>query len=422
MSPNTLKLFRKSLGALAVGALAAAFAPMSAMAATTAANASIRNVAEVTYKDAGSVEQKVRSLAANVRVELLPAAPILTDAASVTVRQGDNTGLLRYVLTSGANGPDTYRLSQSTVDADVTDVASSEVLSPTAGTVFTLGATTLSVAAPAGTLALRVPYDGTDDGIINALAVGDFVSIGGVRYRVNAVNEATGTQLDATTNEPLNYATLTIARWNGTAEVAGGLQSAFTPGQLIAEEIDVTMAMNSGTVNVGTVNAPIYFGTHTTTVTARTDVSVNASNQPYSDTGVGILRVTRAALQVVKRVAIVTDAAPNPAPADFLAEVSAKPGTRLLYRIEVTNLGDSEADDVLVRDVLSEYLAYDTTVTPKYFTDLTKPYSDATEALPAGATFSYTPASRTFQFDRGDGFASTNRFVVYFGATLLNTP
>ncbi len=87
-------------------------ATQAALAAGTAANTSITNIATVSYTDEDGQSQTVSSNAATVRVdELLAVTLVGNDAGNVTVATPDDDDPLSFTVTNPGNGSEGYRLT-----------------------------------------------------------------------------------------------------------------------------------------------------------------------------------------------------------------------------------------------------------------------------------------------------------------------
>jgi uncharacterized repeat protein (TIGR01451 family) len=297
---------------LASLALAVAMLSPQEASAATAAFTRITNAVTVTYEVVPGVTE-TGTAAVTITVELVASAPNFDVVAPpVSIAQGQ-TATLSYTITSIANGPDTYNV---TAVATATNV-SAVTVNPTS---VALGATTLAVAADGSTNVITVPYDGTDDTIVNGLAVGDDVNVGAAVYEITAIAENVGD----------NASTITLSG-----------NPAAPAGAIVGEQGTFQLTVPSGTVSAG-------FGSGQQSVVAT--VASAADSDESVDGSATIVTVTRALLEVTKMVSVNGGA--------FGGNTNARPGDTLTYKITVENLGASDATSVQIQDLLPRFLSY----------------------------------------------------------------
>lgn len=298
------------------------FAAQTALA-STAENTVITNTVDVTYDDALGNAQPVESASASVTVLLVAAAPDVSTPANASTTQGGTVDLT-YTITGNANGDDTYALS--TVAAP-NGVAAASIVFRNAGdtaaiTDITLGGTTLA-AATDGTATITVPYDGNNDGVVNGIAVGNTIDIGGVTYTVAAAGI---TETPAT-----NTATITL-----TANVPAGTAA----GSIVGEQATFILRLTAGNLT----SAPTA-GDYQVTTTG------TGSGPAGSQAAATQVDVTLGALSVTKEVS--ADGGTT-----WGATANATPGTTLRYRITASNTGSGDATAVTVTDAVPQFTSY----------------------------------------------------------------
>jgi uncharacterized repeat protein (TIGR01451 family) len=377
MSPNVPAVPKRTLrGALVLSALALA---ATEAFASTAANTTITNTATVSYNDAGGVAQAPVTASASVTVTLVPSAVVLSSPPADTIAQG-TSATLTYTITATANGPDAYALSATATPNNVSLVA----VGFPGGASISLGGTTLAADAADGANSVTVPYDGTGDGVVNGIAIGDTVVIGGNAYVVASVTE------DALSN------TTAVGL---TAAISGGDVLA---GNIVGERATFTASVPSGTIVAGGS------GTQTVSTTATSATAPNPATTQATPT---VVTVNRPTLTVAKTVS--TDGGTS-----FAAAGSAPPGTVLVYKVVAANGGTTDATSVAFTDAIPAYLTY-VAGSGKFATDSTTTYAAAT-ALTEGAG-GYTFAGGTVAYDPGGAtgtVAGGGELVLFYQATI----
>jgi uncharacterized repeat protein (TIGR01451 family) len=380
MNPNVAvpSLGHLLRGALALSVVALALAAGQARA-STAANTTITNTATVNYNDAGGVAQAPVSDSATVTVTLVPSAVVLSSPGPQTIAQG-TTATLTYTITATANGPDTYNLSSVATPANI-----SEVVVGLPGPI-TLGGSTLAADANDGATSVTVPYDSTADGVVNGIAVGDTIVIGGNAYVVTGVTENAGAN---TTTVDLGSA------------IAGGTVAA---GQIVGERATFNATVPSGTIVAGAS------GTQTVSTTA---TAATAPNPATTQTTPTVITVNRPTLTVAKEVS--TDGGTS-----YAATGTAAPGTTLVYRVVAANTGTTDASQVAFTDVIPAYLTY-VPGSGRYATSSATAYG-AAGALTDGADGDgYTFAGGNIAYDPGGAtgtVAGGGELVLFYQATI----
>jgi uncharacterized repeat protein (TIGR01451 family) len=365
-------------GALALAALALGLAATEA-AASTAANTTITNTATVSYNDAGGLAQTPVTASASVTVTLVPSAVVLSSPPDQTIAQG-TSATLTYTITATANGPDTYDLSSVATPANLSAVV---VTLPAS---IDLGGSTLAADATDGATSVTVPYDGTADGVVNGIAVGDTIVFGGNAYTVTGVTENPGAN--------------TTAVDLGSA-VSGGTVAA---GQIVGESATFTATVPSGTVVSGGS------GTQTVSTTATSQADAAATTTQATPT---VITVNRPTLTVTKTVS--TDGG-----ATFAATGVAPPGTTLIYRVVATNTGATDATSVAFADAIPAYLTY-VTDSGRYATSSATAYGSATALTDAADGDGYAFAAGAISFDPGGAtgtVAGGGELVLFYQATI----
>lgn len=332
-----MKHLRKIIGGTA---LLASAALIPSLAFATAANTTITNTVTVSFSDAANNPQTPVEANVSISVNLVASAPLLTSPADIDPTTEDTGVNLVYTITSTANGPDTYNFSsadtRANMDADATFSA------PT----VLLGATTVASGITAADTVITVPFDGTDDGVVNGLAVGDIIVI-----------DPTGTaevaeidSIDESTGAASNTVTITLT---------AGTTNAFTYGTTIGERDDVTVVVTTDTITSGTS------GTHSVLSTATSDADGAVFTTQTTAT---VVTVRRPVLTVTKYVRNVTTVAFNPLVADITVDgvdyyasgVSGNPTDTMQYLIVIDNsaAGAGTANNIVVSDPIPQFTTF----------------------------------------------------------------
>ena len=259
---NKMKTILKVYLALLLVTLAFAASPGSAWA-NLAANTQITNAAQLSYYDGTGTQHKTASV--TVTVSLVPSAPLI-DIVGAPYSTNYAIGAYlddTFTVTATANGPDTYNLSAG--KGTEVNNGSTGTVTVTSGSSVVIGAT-VTIAASTTTV-LNVPYDGTADGIVNGIALNDWVVIGGVG---GALRQVTAVSENSTTG----IATLTL----NSAITAPGA------GVLVAGQKTVTVRVTAGTiVTTGiSVVVPAHLTALSNTDNSKTTTSSDATNTFYS--------------------------------------------------------------------------------------------------------------------------------------------
>jgi hypothetical protein len=258
---------------LAVGALALLL-PLSAMA-STAANTVISNTATVSYQDTGGVAQTpVTSAAATVTVSLVASAPLLSSPAGSTVAQ-NQTVVLTYTITSTANGPDSYTLTDPITPSNLS--AQTGAISGT--NPIPLGGTTLALNAVAGATSITVPWDSVAGGAVNGINTGATIVIGGNVYTVASVDKSASSLSN------------NVAIINLSSPITGATVNA---GSVVGQQATFTVTLNSGTLQGAATS-----GTQTVTTTATSVAKNTVSTTQATPT---VITVQKPSLTVTKLV------------------------------------------------------------------------------------------------------------------------
>lgn len=241
-----------------------------------------------------------------------------------------------YTVTGTANGLDTYDITNASVDTNMDGA-------PTFGgaTTIALGGTTVAADIAASATSFTVPYDGTDDSVVNGIAVGDFI----VLDPTGTAELAEVTAIDESTGAASNVSTITVA---------AALTNAFSAAVVIGEQGTATI-----TVTTDSVTTPPS-GTHnvTTTYTSQTTPAATSNNDV-------LYTVFRAALDVTKYVRNVTTANGTGTAQAFGGEtyydsgVNGNPGEVMEYLVLVSNpAGYADADNIVVSDPIPQFTTY----------------------------------------------------------------
>ena len=330
-----MKTFKKSLW-LTAGILTTVFAA-SKVYADTAANTVITNTVTVNYEDTNSNAQMPVQASVDITVNLVASAPTLSSPADVDPTTENTVVPLVYTITATANGPDTYNFSS--VDTPANMDANAGFSTPS----VTLGATSLAADAVATDTEVIVPYDNVDDDIVNGIAAGDTIVIGGQVYTVGAIDE--GTSLSNNTVEipltsPITGATVTI-------------------GEIVGQQDTVTVNVTTDDITAGTS------GTHTVSTTATSVANGAISTTQATAT---VITVRRPVLTINKYVRNITDPAltgASPITIDtvtwYASGVSGKPGDVMEYLIVVDNTaaGATDATNVVVSDPIPQFTSFE---------------------------------------------------------------
>jgi len=268
------------------------------------------------------------------------SAPILSSPADIDPALENTNYNLVYTITATANGPDSYDFSSD--DTTTNMDADAGFTTPSA----TLGGTTVATAIIIGVTNIVVPFDGTDDSIVNGIAVGDTIVIdpsGTAEVRiVDSIDESSGGAGNTVT------ITLTVA----TA-------SAHASGLIIGERASVTVVATTDEVTTGAS------GTHSVLTTA---TSVADNTQNTTQTTATVITVRRPALVITKYVRNITDTAltgASPITIDtdtwYGTGVTGKPGDVLEYLIVVDNTDPDAAvaSNIILTDPIAQFSTFE---------------------------------------------------------------
>jgi hypothetical protein len=269
-------------------------------------------------------------------VALVPGiAGITAPADAGTPYTGVDTPLdFTFQVTANGNGPDTYTIAGAVGGS--TNTAAPSVTTPAS---VTLGAS-ITVSGSTTTV-LQVPSDGVADATpeVNGIAVGDTVVIAGEARQVTAVSDpASGT------------ATITL---DAALSAAPGV------GEPVLERQDITVTVNSGTINVVGTNI---------TVTA----NVTVTNTAGPDTASVTATFTSGVTAFVKYVRNVTWAGGNAGGSGttafttdgtsydyYTSGVIGRPGDTLEYVLEASNASAADVTTCTISDVLpTDFVAF----------------------------------------------------------------
>lgn len=307
--------------------------------ASTAANNIIRNTVTVDYDNAAGTAQTAITASVDITVNLVESAPVLSAPSNITTDPASNA-VYTYILTSTANGPDTYNLSAAVTTE--TDISGTTVTTSVAA--LDLGATTVAavITLNGGLTTITVPSDGANDASVNGLVAGDTVVIGGTAYAVDSVDDTNG-GLPGTSTITINS--------------NGDTTTSLSVGDIIGEQgtFDVTVTPGAPSANPATIEV-------TTTAT-------DGNNPSTHDTTTSVAAIS---LTVTKFVANIT----NPVVGGgttltvdsgggagsityYTSGVTGNPGDTLEYVIQVVNAAaSSTATDVRISDPVPAFTTY----------------------------------------------------------------
>ncbi len=290
--------YSKITGLIFTALLFTLIAMPSSVFAVTAAQTVITNTATVTWSSgpvggvSASVPVTVQLLAENPTIAFVSATPD-------PVAQG-NTATVTYTLTSNANGLDSYAITSSSVNVDVTAPVINLPANVPVGASMILGVV--------DTTTITVSGISTNNGLID----GDIVIIGGVSFTITT----------ATDNAVANTSDLLLSAVHGAAV-----------GTPVFEQATFTFTVDTGVLN----NLPNN-GTHTLTTVATSiaDGSKSGSNNT------GVVNVAPATITITKAV-------DNNTPL---------PGQTITYTIIVENTSALVATTVEIIDPIPSYTTY----------------------------------------------------------------
>lgn len=316
--------------------LALAASPGSVWA-VTAANTQIVNQAQLSYNDGTGIQVKTASV--TVTVSLVPSAPVIV-AVGAPYSTNYATGATltdTFTIISTSNGPDTYNLSAGTGTQVNNSSTGTAVLA--SGSSITIGATV--TVGTSTTTVLTVPADGVNDGLVNGIAAGDKVLIGGFggteRTVQSVVDNVNGT----------STITLTVA-----------LGSAPAAGVLVAGEKNVTVTDSAGTIVTPGVSVlvPAHITALSNTDNSKTTTSSDSQNTYYS----GLAGITKYVRNVTTPIVGGTSASYG-GNTYYVTGVTAKPGEVLEYMLVCNNSGTGPVTASVVTDGLAtSYVAFQT--------------------------------------------------------------
>lgn len=355
----------KILAVLAAIVFAAGVAGQPVLA-STGADATILNVATVTYKDASGTASFSATASVTVTVSLVEA-PLTLSGRPTGANPGDTAALptaastasgttqsYLYAMTATANGDDTYDLSISKDStANVSgDTVTSALVGPDGTTVLTASPTSADLGA---SVIVGVPTASSLEfpaGSLGALAINDILVVDGVDYLVTAVSNGTSSShtngsgpnssAGATTSETV--ASVTVAEntdgSNTTPAFPTGGGSALI-GLIAAEQVLLRVSVTA------VASVPGSDGTVDFDVVAEPDGTPGSNTAQVQDVTTTFTAVD---LAIQKEVRNVTQSG------SFGASASGDPGDVLEYRVTVSNSG-GDATDVSVSDPVPSYTA-----------------------------------------------------------------
>ena len=299
--------------------------------ANVAANTQITNAAQLSYRYNGIAMTATASV--TVAVRLIAAAPtIVAQGPYTTQYAGPATTLTdTFVITAGANGPDTYNLTAA-VTSDVNGTGAGVAVVSPVGII--LGASV--TVAGSTTLIIDVPSDGVSNNSVNGIEAGDTVVINGEVRTVIAVNDtASGTS------------TITL----NTA-----LSSAPGAGVLIEEQKIIQTIVTSGTITTVGTNLVV-----TDTITATTPAATVTSSAVTNTFTKGQVAFTKYVRNVTTSAAGTGTAYSYNSINYYPAGVTAKPGETLEYILVAKNTGTVDVSAAVVTDAVpATYVTFKT--------------------------------------------------------------
>ncbi len=363
-------------GALALSVLALALAATEARA-STAANTRITNTATVTYNDQGNNPQTPVTAQATVTVTLVGSAPLLDSPPNQTIAQG-TSATLHYTITSTANGPDTYTLSDVATQLNLAGATVTLPANPV------LGGTTLAADAVTNATTITVPWDFAAGATVNGIGVTSVIVINGNQYTVTAV--------DKTNAATTNAVTLTLG--------SGILGATVPAGSIVGERRTFDVTVTSGAVSGNNTS-----GTVTVTTTATSTSGSHATSQLTPT----VITVNRPLLTVTKEVSIDGTS--------FAATVNAAPTTTLYYRITVTNNGATPASAVTFADAIPAYLTY-VAASARFATAAGAAYGAGTALTDGADADGYSFSAPNISYAPGGTLAGGGVLVLFYRATI----
>ncbi len=313
--------------AVVVPALLAVIFTLSAASAwaNLAANTRITNAAQLSYIYGGN--SFIATATVTVKVNLITAAPtIVAQGPYSTQYAGPETTLTdTFVITAGANGPDTYNLTAA-VTSDINGIeAGAVVIAPFSiilGASVTVTGSTTNV--------INVPSDGISDGSVNGIEAGDLVVINGEVRTVAAISDN--------------------ASGISTITLISALSSAPAAGVLVEEQKIIQTVVTSGNITTVGVNLVV---TDTITAKSATTPAVTATSSVVTNT------FTKGQVSFAKYVRNVTTPAAGTGTIYsynstnyYPAGVTAKPGEIIEYILVAKNTGTGNVSSSVVTDVL----------------------------------------------------------------------
>ncbi|QWV93030.1 hypothetical protein KP004_17960 [Geomonas oryzisoli] len=371
------------LTALAIGAMAAAGVPATAMASTTAGT-TILNVVTVDYTDATKTNSFSAAFSTSVTVNLVKAGLNITTAPSTAnytpAFSCANTGSYAsggtfsavYAMTATANGQDTYKLSIEQASHNASSSSATYTILKADGTVQA-AATTASdlvlnsaiVVGTSGTDTLLFPGGSLKTAAEGGFTAGDIVVVdyGATKtaylvknvtlghaagYTVNGAvaSSTTGNKTDEQRDQVQVEAFANVGgignggtapAFNTTAPAIGTVV-----GEMAIVKIDVTAVSNAKDLDASVD----YKLTVTDSSSNNAQYVGSATNSPANTCPAGYFLATK--LEILKQVRNFTDNG------SFAATATSDPGKVLEYLVTVTNNG-GQANSAAVIDNIPTY-------------------------------------------------------------------
>lgn len=343
---NTQSYFSaRRIATTLLGVLALAFcvtiATPTQSEAGTAANAIIRNVVKVDYKDAGGNGSFATSATTTVSVTLLAAIPTITDPTPASNQFVESSAVQGYAFTlfSNANGTDTYNLTLAdgtTGDAGTPVSKNKYIVSyiDPQGITHATGNTTTTTLPGLSIGATVILSDNDNDtvnipaGTMNTIANDDYVVINGIVYKVRSHTDGTVAGYNSGTNSltPETHGTIRLYQADGTT--AADFSAIDLTGSTISQRYIVNAAVTA--VADAASDAVLYFNLSLASTTAPNPTgNKNDTKTTFRHTQVAVTKTA------------------NPA--------SGKPGDTIEYTIAVTNSGTGDATHVMVTDAVPAF-------------------------------------------------------------------
>lgn len=312
--------------------------------ANSAANTTIRNTVTVNYDDAAGTPLTAVTAYVDITVNLVEATPTLSAPADQSTDPATDA-VYSYTITSNANGPDTYDLSEVSLVESAGISGSTSAFS--VGSID-LGASTVATSGTitgAGTTAIAVPSDNANDGSVNGIAAGDTVVVNGQVFTVASVDDSNG-------GNP-GTSTITV---NGN-----GTDTNIAVGDVIGEQGSFTLTVTPGTVTAAgnqTITVNIGAQDDGPTAAQATDETITTVSVPTLTVKKYVANITAAVAGAGDTLTVDTGGGAG-STTYYTTNVTGKPSDVLEYVIEINNaVGAGTATDVVISDPVSQFTSY----------------------------------------------------------------